>query len=699
MASQEEIRAQEKLLATSRQNLAHLLQQAASYGGASYLPLHTSNNLHEVRSQIAYIKAVLRDWGVEVEDHPSDPSVENDSLHSQPNLRHQLPHNSFRNPLNHKSNIDYLSAFICSVVGGSGVESLQAERAAAEHAINEHPLSRAWVWEYARAERRPPREVFLQAVRDSDLFLLILGKDITSAVREEYEEAVKIPQKPILVFVKVDNDVQRPEERMSNSARVFFDLLKKSHTLRSFVTADELKTEIVEAVDKVITDTFREFRRTPVSRKRGEGVDATVLLMGAGELGMEIARSLRRYSGNRVILAGIDRYNTPPARDELHSLTVIPLPWQKEQILETVSQMKPRPDKIIPELMATPPGLFRALSEAKYSTLPDAKTIEMLIHRPTFRRELDSFLQSRKGVGQELSDLIVRFPEWRPISSEVELERAFADFGQDVFLKPAVTDLGLGQSRITAPHEISDAWLARERARYKGEQEAIVEQPIDFTAELYQVVVRANGEEQVLQPIEYRRVVTPRDKIGGPWQLDFSVQPPVLTGRTARERRDILRRSQRAAVLLFRHFIDTDGFFGFEFLVRGSELWLNKVTFRPDINGIVTVYSSRPSIFDVYAKLVLGYPLFNNKIVTPAACCPVVWPDVEDVGANNRFYIRNIDAIYAPNVEVFPIDKHEFNPRDRVAFVVAWSNSSASALSLAQQQRDKAKLARDQIHP
>jgi hypothetical protein len=72
MPDQEEIAVQQELLRVYRRTLAHLLQQAAQYGGEIFAPLPTVNGIAESRENIRLIKRILRDWGVAVEDHLND---------------------------------------------------------------------------------------------------------------------------------------------------------------------------------------------------------------------------------------------------------------------------------------------------------------------------------------------------------------------------------------------------------------------------------------------------------------------------------------------------------------------------------------------------------------------------------------------------------------------------------------------------
>jgi hypothetical protein len=69
---QETINAQLDLLATHRRTLAHLLQQAAQFGGEVFAPPQTANGIAQARQEIWRIKAALSAGGVAVEDAPND---------------------------------------------------------------------------------------------------------------------------------------------------------------------------------------------------------------------------------------------------------------------------------------------------------------------------------------------------------------------------------------------------------------------------------------------------------------------------------------------------------------------------------------------------------------------------------------------------------------------------------------------------
>jgi NACHT domain len=95
MLHQEAVDQQLILFVQYRRTLAHLLQQAALYGGAPFAPPQTANGIAEARAQIARIKAVLREGGVKVEDEPNDEAP-NDEM--QPDTI--IPSHATRNQMN-----------------------------------------------------------------------------------------------------------------------------------------------------------------------------------------------------------------------------------------------------------------------------------------------------------------------------------------------------------------------------------------------------------------------------------------------------------------------------------------------------------------------------------------------------------------------------------------------------------------------
>jgi len=93
-----------------------------------------------------------------------------------------------------------LLVFVSSVMRKE-VEDLQAERDACVSAIEALPLTRPWAFEYSNASADPPKETYLNKVDACDIFVIILGAEITEPVENEYSRACE-REKRRLVFLK-----------------------------------------------------------------------------------------------------------------------------------------------------------------------------------------------------------------------------------------------------------------------------------------------------------------------------------------------------------------------------------------------------------------------------------------------------------------------------------------------------------------
>lgn len=76
MLNPDDIKHQHTLLTTYRRNLAHLVNQAAQYGGEVFAPPIVVNSIGEARDNIRRIKRILRDSGVSVVDETNDEADE-----------------------------------------------------------------------------------------------------------------------------------------------------------------------------------------------------------------------------------------------------------------------------------------------------------------------------------------------------------------------------------------------------------------------------------------------------------------------------------------------------------------------------------------------------------------------------------------------------------------------------------------------
>src|SRR5258708_39785619 len=125
-------------------------------------------------------------------------------------------------------------AFISSIMNRS-IEDLLGEREAMRSAV-EHfaPITTAWAFESEPASPKPLLDFYIDAVKTSDLFVLVLGQHLTKPVKDEYD-AARDHGKSMLVFCK---------DQPSRDAEVS-ELLRSLNTkYDSFVNAVELREKI-----------------------------------------------------------------------------------------------------------------------------------------------------------------------------------------------------------------------------------------------------------------------------------------------------------------------------------------------------------------------------------------------------------------------------------------------------------------------
>jgi hypothetical protein len=112
------------------------------------------------------------------------------------------------------------------------------------------PLIQAFVFEHAPAQAAANEkgfaETYLRKLRQSDIVVLVIGKELRQAVEEEIEASIAYDI-PILLFI---------EERYRDSEHVARILKKTFGKYQTFMRATELSDRVVEAVyDYVIVAT------------------------------------------------------------------------------------------------------------------------------------------------------------------------------------------------------------------------------------------------------------------------------------------------------------------------------------------------------------------------------------------------------------------------------------------------------------
>jgi len=141
-----------------------------------------------------------------------------------------------------------LTIFISSMIA-----PLWDQRAAVEEAIRTGiPLARTWVFERAPASSEQITESYLARVRQCDIYLLILGDDISDPVKAEYRTAVEC-DKPRLCFVQ---EGVEPTPALEE----FLPSLQADVKYATFVDQESLCREVLRAVRQELVQGYQRYR-------------------------------------------------------------------------------------------------------------------------------------------------------------------------------------------------------------------------------------------------------------------------------------------------------------------------------------------------------------------------------------------------------------------------------------------------------
>jgi phosphoribosylglycinamide formyltransferase 2 len=319
-----------------------------------------------------------------------------------------------------------------------------------------------------------------------------------------------------------------------------------------------------------------------------------VLLLGAGELGKEVAIELQRF-GVEVIAA--DRYADAPAMQVAH----------RSQVLDMLDPVALRaliaaeqPHLVVPEIEAIHTETLVELErDAGLQVIPTARAARLTMDREGIRR------LAAETLGLPTSP-------YRFVDSEAEYRDALAAIGLPCVVKPVMSSSGKGQSTLRSEADIGPAWAYAQTGGRAGAGRCIVEGFIDFDYEITLLTVRHVGGTSFCDPI-------------GHWQKDGdyreSWQPQPMTP-------DALARAQQIARAV-TDALGGRGLFGVELFVKGDQVWFSEVSPRPHDTGLVTLVSQDLSEFALHARAILGLPVGAGDggviaAIAPSASCAML---------------------------------------------------------------------------
>jgi phosphoribosylglycinamide formyltransferase 2 len=356
-----------------------------------------------------------------------------------------------------------------------------------------------------------------------------------------------------------------------------------------------------------------------------------VLLLGAGELGKEVAIELQRYA---VEVVAVDRYAHAPAMQVAHRSHVVDM-LDGAALRALIEQEKP--DLVVPEIEAIHTPTLVELEKDGLRVIPTARATWLTMNREGIRR------LAAEELGLPTSP-------YRFCDSEAEYQDAVAAIGYPFVIKPVMSSSGKGQSIVRDASGVQQAWEYAQSGGRAGKGRVIVEGFVPFDYEITLLTIRHKAGTSFCAPIGHRQE-------DGDYRESWQPQPMSEAA---------LAEAQRQAEAI-TGALGGWGVFGVEFFVKGDAVIFSEVSPRPHDTGLVTLISQELSEFALHARAILGLPIPMIHQHGPSASCAVL---VEGEGRAPRYH-GIAEALVEPDTQLRIFGKPEVKGRRRMAVTLA----------------------------
>lgn len=416
-------------------------------------------------------------------------------------------------------------------------------------------------------------------------------------------------------------------------------------------------------------------------RYAGRMVMPTLMLLGSGELGKEVAISAKRL-GCRVIAC--DAYDGAPAMQVADGREVFSM-LDGEALERTVraharaARRRGEPFLVVPEIEAIRTSRLVRLERSGIGVVPSARAADLTMNRDAIR----SLAAERLGLPTA---------RYGYAESAEELRRRIAGprgTGLPCVVKPVMSSSGKGQSVVRRAAEINRAWDYAV-ANMRGDQRrVIVEEFIDFDYEITLLTVRQRPVVGGRRLSEARRTLFVRPIGHRQERGDYQESWMPCPMKPALERR---ARSMARSITQEIAGPDGAGIFGVEFFVRGDRVIFSELSPRPHDTGMVTMISQDLSEFDLHVRAILGLPIPTINYALGGAASAVILAD--RASSRPPTYPGLDRALSLRNVQVRIFGKPSTRPYRRMGVALATAATAGAARRLAKRAAGMVRVRR-----
>lgn len=318
-----------------------------------------------------------------------------------------------------------------------------------------------------------------------------------------------------------------------------------------------------------------------------------IMLLGSGELGKEFTISAKRL-GQHVIAC--DSYNEAPAMQVADEREVFSM--LDGDALENAVK-KHHPDIIVPEIEAIRTEKLYAFEEQGIQVVPSARAVNFTMNRKAIRD------LAAKELG-------LKTAKYFYATTYDELEEHSREIGFPCVVKPLMSSSGKGQSLVRSAEDLHHAWEYAMEGSRGDIHEVIIEEFINFDAEITLLTVtQKNGPTLFCPPIGHVQK-------GGDYRESF--QPAHIAP-------EHLAEAQRMADKV-THALTGYGIWGVEFFLSHKDgVYFSELSPRPHDTGMVTLAGTQNfNEFELHLRAVLGLPIPCVKQMRIGASAVILSP-------------------------------------------------------------------------
>ncbi|CNE25475.1 formate-dependent phosphoribosylglycinamide formyltransferase [Yersinia kristensenii] len=372
-----------------------------------------------------------------------------------------------------------------------------------------------------------------------------------------------------------------------------------------------------------------------------------VMLLGAGELGKEVAIECQRL-GLEVI--AVDRYADAPAMHVAHRSHVINM-LDAAALKQLVEQEKPH--YIVPEIEAIATDMLVELENMGQKVVPCAEATRLTMNREGIRRLAAETLQLPTS-------------SYRFAATENAFRQAVSEMGYPCIVKPVMSSSGKGQSLIRNEQQLQTAWDYAQQGGRAGGGKVIVEGLVHFDFEITLLTISAVDGIHFCAPIGHRQE-----------EGDYreSWQPQMMSDIALARAKEIASQVVTA--------LGGYGLFGVELFVCGDDVIFSEVSPRPHDTGMVTLISQNMSEFALHVRAFLGLPIGTIRQYGAAASA-VILPEL----TSHNIAYHGLETALVGDTQIRLFGKPDIAGKRRLGVALAVADDIDTAIEVAKRAAD-----------